>query len=184
MKGLVLDARPLQPGFKAHAQRGIGRYAKNLIQALLDLVDPATVTFLVQSNLAAPDLPAAAHRRRLPFLPKIFPVGKKLVSYHLLAPLWLGERWRDGRVTHFLCHLDAPSRPGPGAVLTVHDLIAQKFADLYRGRRTSARFRLERWLETRCLFAAAALIAVSECTRRDLGEVYGIAPEAVRVIPE
>ncbi|MFZ5586038.1 MAG: glycosyltransferase family 4 protein [Thermodesulfobacteriota bacterium] len=184
MKGLILDARPLQPGFKAHAERGIGRYAKNLIQALMELMDPAQVAFLVQSNLPMPDLPIQSPRRRLPFLPKIFPVGKKLVSYHLLAPLWLGKGWRGGRVTHFLCHLDAPSRPGPGAVLTVHDLIAQKFADLYQGRRTSARFRLERWLETRCLFQAAGLIAVSQCTRRDLGEVYGIPQEAVRVIPE
>lgn len=184
MNGLILDARPLQPGFKAHAQRGIGRYAKNLLLALLELVDPGRVTFLVQANLPDPELPAAIPRRRLPFLPGVFPVGKKLVSYHLLAPLWLGANWRGGRVTHFLCHLDAPSRPGPRAVLTVHDLIAQKMAALYQGKRSGARFRLERWLETRCLFGAAGLIAVSECTRRDLAELYGLAPEAVRVIPE
>ncbi len=184
MSGLILDARPLQPGFKAHAQRGIGRYAKNLLTALLELVDPAAVTFLVQANLPEPELPAAIPRRRLPFLPGVFPVGKKLISYHLLAPLWLRPGWRGGRVTHFLCHLDAPSRPGPNTVLTVHDLIAQKMEALYRGRRSGARFGLERWLETRCLFAAAGLIAVSECTRRDLAELYGLAPEAIRVIPE
>jgi len=184
VSGLILDARPLQPGFKAHAQRGIGRYAKNLLLALLELVDPGRVTFLVQANLPDPELPAAIPRRRLPFLPGIFPVGKKLVSYHLLAPLWLGEGWRGGRVTHFLCHLDAPSRPGPRTVLTIHDLIAQKMEALYRGKRSGARFRLERWLETRCLFAAAGLIAVSQCTRRDLAEFYGLAPEAIRVIPE
>ncbi|MCA1905523.1 MAG: glycosyltransferase family 4 protein [Desulfarculus sp.] len=184
MSGLILDARPLQPGFKAHAQRGIGRYAKNLLRAMLELVDPGRVTFLVQANLPDPELPAAIPRRRLPFLPGVFPVGKKLVSYHLLAPLWLLAGWRGGRVTHFLCHLDAPSRPGPRTVLTVHDLIAQKMAALYRGKRSGARFGLERWLETRCLFAAAGLIAVSECTRRDLAELYGLAPEAIRVIPE
>lgn len=184
MSGLILDARPLQPGFKAHAQRGIGRYAKNLLLALLELVDPGRVTFLVQANLPDPELPAAIPRRRLPFLPGIFPVGKKLVSYHLLAPLWLGAGWRGERVTHFLCHLDAPSRPGPRAVLTVHDLIAQKMEALYRGKRSGARFRLERWLETRCLFSAAGLIAVSQCTRQDLAELYGLAPESVRVIPE
>jgi glycosyltransferase involved in cell wall biosynthesis len=184
VSGLILDARPLQPGFKAHAQRGIGRYAKNLLLALLELVDPGRVTFLVQANLPDPELPAAIPRRRLPFLPGIFPVGKKLVSYHVLAPLWLGEGWRGGRVTHFLCHLDAPSRPGPRTVLTIHDLIAQKMEALYRGKRSGARFRLERWLETRCLFAAAGLIAVSQCTRRDLAEFYGLAPEAIRVIPE
>ena len=50
----MLDGRPLQPGFKAHRERGIGRYAKNLLTALLELVDPARVQFLVQANLPDP----------------------------------------------------------------------------------------------------------------------------------
>ncbi|MBI4800415.1 MAG: glycosyltransferase [Desulfarculus sp.] len=181
---MVLDGRPLQPGFKAHAQRGIGRYAKNLLTALLELLDPARVRFLVQANLPDPELPVAIPRIRAPFFPPIIPVGKKLISYHLFTPLALRPAWRAGQVVHFLSHLDAPSRVGPRTVLTVHDLIAQRLQGLYQGKRTGARFRLERWLETRCLFGAAKIIAVSQCTRNDLAELYGLDPGLISVIPE
>jgi glycosyltransferase involved in cell wall biosynthesis len=181
---LVLDGRPLQAGFKAHRERGIGRYAKNLLTALLELVDPARVQFLVQANLPDPELPFGIPRLRAPFFPPIIPVGKKLISYHLFTPLALVPAWRAGKVVHFLSHLDAPSRLGPRTVITAHDLIAQRLEGLYRGKRTSARFRLERWLETRCLSQAARLIAVSQCTRHDLCELYGLDPALIAVIPE
>ncbi|MFH1033451.1 MAG: glycosyltransferase family 1 protein [Pseudomonadota bacterium] len=182
--GLVLDGRPLQPGFKAHAQRGIGRYAKNLLAALLPLLDPARVSFLIQANLPDPELPADIPRLRAPFFPPIIPVGKKLISYHLFTPLALRPAWRAGQVAHFLSHLDSPSLIGPRTVITVHDLIAQRLAGLYQGKRSNARFRLERWLETRCLSQAARLIAVSQCTRQDLAELYGLDPGRIAVIPE
>ncbi len=181
---LLLDARPLQPGFKAHAERGIGRYAKNLLTALLELVDPGRVQFIVQANLPDPELPVSIPRLRVPFFPPVIPVGKKLISYHLLTPLALGPAWRAGKVVHFLCHLDAPSRIGPRTVITVHDLIAQRLEGLYRGRRSSARFRLERWLETRCLGQAARLIAVSQCTKDDVCDLYGLDPGRISVVPE
>ncbi|CAO0824039.1 mannosyl-N-acetyl-alpha-D-glucosaminyl-diphospho-ditrans,octacis-undecaprenol 3-alpha-mannosyltransferase / alpha-1,3-rhamnosyltransferase [Desulfarculales bacterium] len=181
---LVLDARPLQPGFKAHADRGIGRYARNLLMALLELVDPARVQFIIQANLPDPQLPADIPRIRAPFFPAIIPVGKKLIFYHILTPLALRPTWRTGKVVHFLSHLDAPSRVGLRTVLTVHDLIAQRLKRLYRGKRSDARFRLERWLETRCLYRAARIIAVSQCTRQDICELYGIDPKIITVIPE
>lgn len=181
---LLLDARALQPGFKAHHERGIGRYAKNLLLAMLPLVDPGTISLMVQSNLPDPELPGDIPRVRLPFFPPIIPVGKKVISYHLLAPLALGPAWRQGKVLHFLSHLDAPARLGPRTVITVHDLIAQRLEGLYRGKRTSARFRLERWLETRCLGRAARLIAVSQCTAQDLAELYGLPLANIAVIPE
>ena len=181
---LVLDGRPLQAGFKAHRERGIGRYAKNLISALLERLDPAQVTLLVQSNLPDPELPPALARLRAPFFPAIIPVGKKLISFHLLAPLALGPAWRAGKLVHFLSHLDAPSRLGGASVITVHDLIAQRLEKLYRGKRTSARFRLERWLETRCLGQARRLIAVSQCTKDDLVDLYGLDPGLITVVHE
>jgi glycosyltransferase involved in cell wall biosynthesis len=187
--GLVWDARGLQDGFKAHKERGIGRYAKNLLRALAPLLAPGQLALLHQANLPEPTLPggvASLNPAPLPaaYAPAWLPIGKRLLSNHLLVRRPLKEAWRGGKVTHFISHLDAPARIGPRTVLTVHDLIGQRMERLYRTGKTPARFRLERWLETRCLYQAAAIIAPSGQTRDDLVELYGIAPELIRVVPE
>ncbi len=187
--GLVWDGRGLQSGFKAHKERGIGRYAKNLLAALAPLLEPGQLELLYQSNLPAPTLPtttAAAGPKLLPaaYAPAWLPIGKRLISHHLLVRRQLKEAWDQGKVVHFISHLDAPARVGPRTVLTVHDLIAQRMERLYRTGKTPVRFRLERWLETRCLSQAAAIIVPSRQTRDDLMELHGLAPELIRVIPE
>jgi glycosyltransferase involved in cell wall biosynthesis len=187
--GLVWDARGLQDGFKAHKERGIGRYAKNLLRALAPLLEPGQLELLYQANLPKPSLPdtvARANPKLLPaaYAPAWLPIGKRLISHHLLVRRPLKEAWRGGKVTHFISHLDAPARIGPATVLTVHDLIAQRMERLYRTGKTPARFRLERWLETRCLTQAAAIIVPSGQTRDDLVELYGLARELIRIVPE
>jgi glycosyltransferase involved in cell wall biosynthesis len=181
---VVADGRPLQPGFKAHRERGIGRYAKNLLLALSRLEGAPRLELLVQADLADPGLLAGLPRLPAGYAPSWLPVGKRLISHHGLARRPLARAWAGGAVVHFLSHLDAPARVGPRTVLTVHDLIAQRLAELYGQGKSGPRFRAERWLETRCLFGAAAIIAPSECTRRDLAELYGVDPGRVRVIPE
>ena len=68
----------------------------------------------------------------------------------------------------------------PGRVLTVvHDLAFERFPGAY-ARSDRAYMRLTtRWAATR----SKLLIAVSESTRQDLIELYGVAPERVRVVP-
>jgi glycosyltransferase involved in cell wall biosynthesis len=181
---VVCDGRPLQPGFKAHRERGIGRYAKNLLTAMTELAEPPELTLLTQSNLADPGMLAQVPRIPTGYAPAWLPIGKRLISHHGLARRALAGSWREGRVVHFLSHLDAPCRVGPRTVITVHDLIAQKLAKLYGQGKSGARFRLERWLETRCLFGAAAIIAVSQCSKNDLKELYGIPESRIKVIHE
>lgn len=181
---LVLDGRPLQPGFKAHRERGIGRYSKNLIAAMLELDDAPQVSLLVQANLPDPGWFTDLPRLCAAYAPASLPIGKRLISHHLLIRRTLAGPWRRGEVVHFLSHLDAPARLGPKSVITVHDLIAQRLAAMYQGGKSGARFRLERWLETRCLSSAAAIITPSMQTRADLEELYGIDRRRVRVIPE
>ncbi len=180
---LVIDGRARQQGFKAHFQRGIGRYAKNLLAALAGELEEG-VQVLVQRNLPQPELPRPWPLLAAPYAPSWLPVGKRLLSQHWLLRRTLAPAWAAGSVVHFLCHLDAPARPGPRAVITVHELIAQRFASLYRAGRSSARFKAERWLETRCLLKATRIIAVSRCTRDDLVELYGLDPGRIAVIPE
>lgn len=181
---VVCDGRPLQPGFKAHLERGIGRYAKNLLLAMTQLAEPPELELLVQNNLPDPDLLRGLPRVATGYAPAWLPIGKRLISHHGLARRSLASYWQEGRLVHFLSHLDAPCRVGIGTVVTVHDVIAQKLADLYGQGKSDARFRLERWLETRCLFGAASIIAVSQCTKDDLVEMYRLPESRIRVIHE
>ena len=181
---VVMDGRPLQAGFKAHRRRGIGRYARNLLAAMSASPQPPSISLLTQAGLADGDLPQGLPRLTAEPAPAWLPWGKRVLTYHCLARRPLAAAWQQGRVVHFLSHLDAPARLGPGTVLTVHDLIAQKLEDLYRGSRSRIGFRLARWLETRCLYQAERLIAVSEHTKNDLVQIYGLDPGRITVIQE
>lgn len=181
---LVLDARALQPGFKQHLQRGIGRYARNLLAAMLPLLDEDQLTLIVRRDLPDPDLAPEARRWPISYAPAWLPAGKKVVGHHLLARRQLAPLWSQGPVAHFLSHVDAPFRIGPGTVLTCHDLIFQRLPELYAAGQSRLAFRLKRWLETRALPQAARIIAVSQCTATDLRELYNVPPERIVVIPE
>lgn len=181
---VVCDGRPLQPGFKAHRERGIGRYSKNLLTAMTQLAEPPELELFTQNNLPDPGLLDELPRLSTGYAPAWLPIGKRIISHHGLARRALAGPWREGRVVHFLSHLDAPCRVGPRTVVTVHDLIAQKLAKLYGQGKSDARFRLERWLETRCLYGAAAIVAVSQCSKDDLVDIYGIPAQRIRVIHE
>ena len=180
----VLDARPLQAGFKAHAERGIGRYSKNLINALLASGGLGGAKLLTQANLPHGAVPQGPECLKAGYMPLWLPRFKRLASHYWLVRKPVRPYWKQGWAVHFLCHLDAPLLPGPGTVVTVHDLIAQRLEKLYRQRVSGFRFRVERWLETRVLFKADKLIAVSEQTKTDLVELYGIDPARVAVVHE
>ena len=179
---VVLDARPLQPGFKSHLGRGIGRYTKNLIQALLQEESAPEFKLLLQAGLPEPELPRELPRCYLPSAPSWLPGDKRVWNYHALAALRLSKTVRGTGLVHFFAHLDAPALVRAPAVLTVHDLIFQRLKQLYSTGR--AGFELKRWLETRCLFQARRIISVSEQTKRDLIELYKIPGWRITVIPE
>ena len=68
-------------------------------------------------------------------------------------------------------------RPCPG-VVTIHDLAFEAFPDDF-SRRTGAKFRS---ITPRAARSAQRVITVSEFTRRDVCERYGIEPGKVRVV--
>ncbi len=181
---VLIDARPLQPGYKQHAQRGIGRYAKNLLAAMLARVGPQEMELLVRDDLPDPPLDPHAPRLKVGPGPQRMPGGERVVGQHHTLARTLAPAWRTGRVVHLLSHADAPARLGPRTVLTCHDLIYQRMEPIYTEGKSKVLFRAARWLETRCLSKATAIIAVSECTARDLQELYRVPGERIRVIPE
>ncbi|WP_164851429.1 glycosyltransferase family 4 protein [Larkinella soli] len=64
-------------------------------------------------------------------------------------------------------------------VVTVHDLIHERLSARFEGLK--ADHKIIPW-KKEILSRAAGIIAVSESTRRDLAECYGIPPERVRVV--
>ncbi len=182
MLSVVCDGRPLQPGYKLHLERGIGRYAKHLLSEFYDLLGPEHLSVLVRDNLPDPELPLDIPRLAVGYAPGWLPIGKRLISEHLLSKRRLADAWRLGRPVHFFSHLDAPARPGSPTVVTVHDLIAQRLKHLYLEDKSPLRFNLERWLETRCLGRARAIIADSQATKRDVVELYGVDPAIIEVV--
>ncbi|HEV2413856.1 MAG TPA: glycosyltransferase family 1 protein [Candidatus Dormibacteraeota bacterium] len=67
----------------------------------------------------------------------------------------------------------------PGRVLTVvHDLAFERYPEAYGVAERSYLQLTTRWAVTRC----PLLIAVSESTRDDLVDIYGVRPERVRVV--
>ncbi|MCB2226932.1 MAG: glycosyltransferase family 4 protein [Desulfarculaceae bacterium] len=180
----LVDARPLQPGYKQHAQRGIGRYAKNLLGAMLAQVGEQGLELMVRSDLPDPPLGQAAPRLAVGPGPTWLPLGERIIGQHRTLSRALAPAWRSGRVVHILSHGDAPACPGPRTVITCHDLIYQRMEAIYTEGKSKLPFRAARWLETRCLPRAAMIIAVSQCTARDVAELYGVPGERIRVIPE
>jgi glycosyltransferase involved in cell wall biosynthesis len=68
----------------------------------------------------------------------------------------------------------------PGKVLTVvHDLAFERHPDAYKFAERAYLQLTTRWAVTR----SRLLIAVSESTRDDLVELYGVRPERIRVVP-
>jgi glycosyltransferase involved in cell wall biosynthesis len=157
---VLLDADVL-----GRQRTGDETYVRNLLQAL-----PA----------AAPDLRLAAVSRR----PELVPEGVDPVELPAGSQEWrmawrlprLLRRLRP-RVAHFQHSL--PLFAGGRSVLTVHDLSFAREPELMP-RKDRLVFRM---VVPRSARRADRVIAVSERTREDLDDLYGIPERAVTVIP-
>lgn len=102
------------------------------------------------------------------------------------GPLWhraVGKRLKSDGVTCFfaaLSYFSALCNPVP-TVTVVHDLAVFKVKGIAHNRQALV---AERLLLKSCTKKSARLIAVSECTKRDVLEQTGVAPEKVVVIYE
>lgn len=160
-----------------HRRAGLGRYAESLARALLPLLGDELAFFYNREAGIEPleglaGVPAAT-------------VNLGYKPWRMLV--WLGQLGRVGfnrlapgaTLFHATEHLLPPLRGVP-TVLTVHDLIFRRYPAHHK--------RLNRWYlnATMPLFCrrADAIIAVSEQSKRDVIEAYGIPPEKISVIYE
>lgn len=177
MISVGLDLSALDPSFKSHACRGIGRYVSELRRSLEELeVADVTIGTFAHSDLRRDQLSDK--------IVSLLPCGQTSIRQHLVYPSRLHQgRLGDFSLLHYPAHMDAPAWSSKPYVLTVLDLIPHVLKDLYRAHKPGWRYRAARLLEVRSIKQATLLLAISECTALDLQRVLGIPRERIVVTP-
>jgi glycosyltransferase involved in cell wall biosynthesis len=171
-----LDLRPTEQDFKEHFGRGTGRYTEEVVKEISKLSGHDSQISI--RGLSSADFRFTALQQK--FL-ELMPYGKATVATQLFLPKHLKKLDLD--LIHFFAHGDAPSSKCVNYTVTVLDLIPLKLADLYKAEKPSWRFHLARFLENKAIQNAKGILAISECTKRDLIEILGVSADKVRVTP-
>ncbi|CUS03105.2 putative glycosyltransferase [Candidatus Promineifilum breve] len=161
-----------------HSKAGLGRYSERLAAALI-AHEPGRYGLFYNRGGAGrfPDgLPAATPQRAVNLGYK--PWRMAVLLGHL-GRLPFNRLVPDAELFHSTEHLLLPLRGVP-TVLTVHDLIFKQFPDYHK--------RLNYWYLNQAMplycARATAIIAVSEASKRDLVQYYGVDPAKVTVVYE
>ncbi|MCC6791434.1 MAG: glycosyltransferase family 4 protein, partial [Thermomicrobiales bacterium] len=162
---------------------GIGRYARNLVPALVDRMPNARFTLWYAPENGARFLDEAidpftdtmdvrVRRTRCP--------RRRMdqLWFRLRAP-WPIELWTGRQDLVYSPDFTAPPSMRAPRIVTVHDLAFQIVPE-------RAPEGLRRYLSAavpRAVGEAAAVVAVSETTRHDVIDRLGVAPERISVVP-
>lgn len=174
------DTSALDPSFKEHAARGIGRYVRELKR----FFDTCACHASADVSVAYFDHSLFTPPPMLDRLVEAAPLGRQTLRQQIVYPLYLGgQRTARFEALHFPAHMDAPSWSSKPYLITVLDLIPVVCRDLYAAVTPGWRFRLARWLELRAIRNAALIIAISQHTARDVERILGVPPENIVVTP-
>jgi glycosyltransferase involved in cell wall biosynthesis len=171
-----LDVSALDPKFKNHAHRGIGRYVSELRRYIERCTEPDVgVEFFNHESLV---------KGGLSNFVDIIPFGRTTLKQQLLYPVRLGRgEMRKFSFLHFPAHMDGPAWSTKPFVLTVLDLIPLVLEDLYRANRPSWRFKFARWLELQAIKRAVLILAISENTAQDIVRLLNVPRDRIVVTP-
>lgn len=180
---VLIDARGTQDGFKQHRQRGIGHYARNLIEHLRESSPGLRLTYLVD--------------RSKPVESSFGSAGTELLEHetnHLLdrlstyfepqfsLPATLGKIKYD--LIHYLAHEDAALYSPCRFIVTVHDTL--RFEKHEQSAATPPVQRVKnmviRGFSKRIIRRAAHIITDSEHSKHDIIEHLDVPPEKIRVV--
>jgi glycosyltransferase involved in cell wall biosynthesis len=170
---IAIDLSPV-----VHRKAGLATYARHLTENLL-AVDHANEYRAFHYGVADTPLPAPLATLPLTTVPWGARRWRLTVAAHYFAGVPMARVLP--RVEIFLAteHLLPPLKDGR-TVFTFHDAIYALFPEYH--------LPLNRlflgWLMPRFIRRADAVIAVSECSRRDAVRLYGVAPEKITVIYE
>jgi glycosyltransferase involved in cell wall biosynthesis len=171
------DMSALDPDFKAHAGRGIGRYVGHVAGYLREYLPPdVAIEWFNHNNLLTSGLCSR--------LLGLMPVARTTIRQQLLYPFKLSTgSLRAAQCVHFPAHMDGPAWSRKPYILTVHDLIPLMLDKLYRANRPKWRYELARWLEVTSIRNALLLLAVSETTANDVHRLVGVPRDRIVVTP-
>jgi glycosyltransferase involved in cell wall biosynthesis len=171
------DTSALDPVFKSHAQRGIGRYVKHLADYLnQNAEDDLAIDWFDHNNLIQSSFATKVI--------DLLPFARTTLRQQLLYPLKLNSSaLRSSAFVHFPAHMDGPAWSPKPYMLTVHDLIPLILERLYRAHRPTWRYEFARWLENSSIKNAFMLLAVSETTANDVVRLLGVPRERIAVTP-
>jgi glycosyltransferase involved in cell wall biosynthesis len=160
-----------------HSRAGLGRYAESLARSLADIApDRFSLFFNGGKGGRVPDSLRSIPNKQVslgykPWRMLLYLANLSRISFERLIP--------DAELYHSTEHLLMPVRNIP-SVLTVHDLIFKLYPEYHK--------RLNYWFLNLAmpLFCrrASVIIAVSEATKQDLVNYYGIDPAKIRVVYE
>ncbi|MGB3713505.1 MAG: glycosyltransferase family 1 protein, partial [Candidatus Promineifilaceae bacterium] len=160
-----------------HSRAGLGRYAESLARSLADIAPDRFALFYNRGRDGR--IPDSLHS-----LPgKSVGLGYKpwriLVYLANLSRFSFEPLIPEAELYHSTEHLLMPVRHIP-SVLTVHDLIFKLYPNYHK--------RLNYWFLNLAmpLFCrrASAIIAISEATKQDIVEYYGVDPAKIHVVHE
>lgn len=160
-----------------HQRAGLGRYAQELTAALVEQGEHEYIAFYHQRGHAYLEPPID----RLPRITTRLSVKPWRVTTMLAYFTGLGmDTFMPGvDLFHATEHL-LPRLHHVHTVFTLHDLIFRFDPDSHLPlNRIYLNLMVPRFLK-----AAEAVIAVSECTKRDAMRLYGVPPDKIHVIPE
>ncbi len=160
-----------------HNGTGLGHYSRNLIRAVSTYFPEHEYFLFTPSVTGRFDL--QGKRQLHPETPGSF-FGKKLPG--LWRSRWILRDLERSRIDlyHGLSH-EIPlgiGRAGVKSVVTIHDLIHERFPALY----SRADVLIYRKKFRHACAHADRIIAVSQQTMRDIRDFYGVSPEKVEVV--
>ena len=176
---ILVDARGLQEGFKDHRHRGIGHYASNLINGILESNSPFEFIFLLENGLAMDE--------RLRNRPCIFhtPQWFEPKTTRMISDQWMLPRsipYNSFDLLHFLAQGDGSMFSRCPSVISVMDTISFSAKELY-GPHQRLKHTLAYYIVNRILQNSCRIIAISEHTKKDILNYFTLPSEKIRVVP-
>ena len=174
---ILIDARARQDGFKSHKNRGIGQYARRLLEGVQAAQLPFGVSYLVDTALPLDpihDDVSLVHYRS-------WTSSRSLRFFEPQVRLPHAIHRARPALTHFLAHDDAAYRVRSPYIVTVHDTVSFDVADLY-GPVQKAKNSLVGWFGRHNIERASFIIADSHHTKKDVLRRFRVDAERIRVI--
>lgn len=171
-KQIAFDISALDPNFKAHAQRGIGRYVREL-RKYFDQSAQLPISYFDSASLLDKSLFSK-------FL-DLAPLGKQTLKQHLPYAQKLCRL--KNKIIHFPGHMDVPVWGVSNYIITVLDLIPTILSELYIKDKPKLLYNFVRGLEHAAIKKAGLVIAISQNTARDVERILKIPADKIVVTP-